>query len=302
MTNFRENYDNIGEDYTNAQLEFYKLYPDVTRILTYCLFTKAVDELVAEQEEITVLDPCCGFAKDVRWFRDYLETTYPDVNSTVISGDSSQCMLQIAKDRFDVETSLHRPYEDTGLADESVDLVATRYGLDYPLDPSLLAAELYRVLKPGGAVIGIVNHQSLMDQLLVVKTYQGIDLLELPAFNGKVPLTKPRLDQKDHLNTFLELGFQLEFQYAGIEHPEKFLIDNKTSETKEYLAFMLRKMPHVFTTNYELPSLLRGISALESKFKLDPESDFGKFVSKEDMLSLEDFDRIVGNIHIGDLE
>jgi len=117
---------------------------------------RAIDQFLStlSKESIRLLDYGCGTGV----FLDWLERTYPNIESLGI--DLSQEMLNVAVDIFpDLCANLiHYDGVSIPLDNDGLDIITTSGVLLYFTENSELtqtAAELFRVLKPGGHLLSV---------------------------------------------------------------------------------------------------------------------------------------------------
>src|ERR1051325_11994325 len=129
-------YNNMGDDYARTNREFFETTPDPARAF--------IRSWLTDVEGKTIVDVGCCAGDDI--------ATYEKMPfATVYGVDPSELMVKRAKEqsRHPEHISLG-DFENTGLADQSVDIVASRYALHYLVNFDRAYAEISRILKPGG--------------------------------------------------------------------------------------------------------------------------------------------------------
>lgn len=197
----KKQYNNIGKSYISLQNRFFSQNEDVG--------TRFIKQMLPNLKGKIVLDLGCGEGKDIK--------LYEGLGAKHVYGiDSSEFMVSRAKKTSKIPENIFLgEIEKIPFKDSFVDVVVGRYSFHYVENFDHAYKEIFRVLKPGGVLILIVDHP--FDTLFVQKNkiYGSKEVIKLGLFDGNVPIYFPTHTFNDYFSRLFFDLFYLDYFEEG---------------------------------------------------------------------------------------
>jgi ubiquinone/menaquinone biosynthesis C-methylase UbiE len=201
MDPIKTQYNKMGDDYAQINRQFFKDGEDPARAFIRSWLTGA--------EGKTIIDIGCGAGDDI--------AAYENMGFFAVYGvDPSELMVSRAKSLSKhPERITLGDFEHTGLPDNSVDIVTSRYALHYLVNFDKAYAEVARILKPGGLFVLSVDHPTA-DAVEGEKfTLNGVPHVRVKLFRGTVTIEFPF----HIMSHYISPEFLKHFELLSMEEP-----------------------------------------------------------------------------------
>lgn len=156
-----------------------------------------------------VLDLACGDGSDMVY--------YQSQGAVVCGIDASKELIQIAKRRMPAADIRIGFMENLPYADNSLDVVLSKYAIQTSVDIAPIFKEVARVLKPGGIFMYLVTHplRQFMEKTKGVdgKDYFRQEVTGALLFGGEITVQEP----SHTFNEYLSRDFLSNFDVIGFE-------------------------------------------------------------------------------------
>jgi ubiquinone/menaquinone biosynthesis C-methylase UbiE len=197
----KKQYETIGKDYLSGQNKFFSKTKDEA--------IKFIQKCLPNLKDKNILDLGCGNGKDIKLFESLGA-------KSVYGIDSSKFMINEAKKSSSNPKNLFiAEIEKTPFEDKFFDIIIGRYSLHYLEQFDRAYEELFRILKPKGILILVVDHplKSLMSQKK--RVYGNKEIVKIEVYDNKVPIHFPSHTLGEYFSkTFFNL-FYLDYFEEG---------------------------------------------------------------------------------------
>lgn len=202
-------YDQIGEEYTRQQKEFFGEKLDFPR--------RKIRKYLKDISGEKVLDIGCGGGDDVLWCEEQGAEAY--------GIDPSEKMVKLAISKVkNKERIKSGSYTKIPFPNNYFDFAFGRFSLHYVPKLDEAYNEMARVLKPNGTLLQVVSHPTFDSFML--QNSEDKSLISVKLFNGKVTVKFPPHNLKDYFSKTFLRWFDLkevdETESDDAENPNKF--------------------------------------------------------------------------------
>ncbi len=236
-------YDGIAEQYATAQRQFHSGGDPARDILFSRLEVFASQFPLEERLKLRICDAGCGFGAELEGLHS---RGYRDIHGF----DESPNQVRLTKELMiklgfkEISNNIRQAsFEDTGFPDCYFDAIISRYAFHYyMLCLDEVFTEAYRILKPGGHIIFVVQHPEFDREL---KKLQHPDAGEdekcdvsYPILGGRIPITRPTFTMKEWENHYARALFRTLFRHSSQPMKE---YEGELGKVPYFMAVDMRK-------------------------------------------------------------